>query len=75
MGLALLLAPQDAPAEALGEAAVQGEVVLGAQLEHEPEVLMDEAQPVGHHVPEVEGLAVELGRRCRGRAGDSRRAP
>jgi hypothetical protein len=58
----LLLAPQDATAEPSGESAVEGEVVLRAELEHEAQVLMDEAQAVGHLVPDGERLAVEFGR-------------
>ena len=46
-GLGLLLAPEHPATEAAGEAAVQGQVVLGAELEDQAEVLVDEAQPVG----------------------------
>ena len=59
-GLALLLAPADAAQRAAGEAAVQREVVHGVELEDEPEVLVDEAQPVRDGVAERERLAVEL---------------
>ena len=61
-GLALLLGPAHAAGRSAGEAAVQGKVVHRVELEHEPEVLMDEAQAAGHAVPERERLAVEFGR-------------
>ena len=60
MGLLLLLAPAHAAHRSASEAAVQREVVHGVELEHEAEVLMDEAQAVGHRVPEVERRPVEL---------------
>ena len=47
-GLGLLLTPQHPAAEAAGEAAVEREVVLGAELEDQAEVLVDEAQAVRH---------------------------
>ena len=60
VGLALLLAPAHAAGRSASEAAMQREVVHGVELEHEAEVLMDEAQAAGHGVPEVERCAVEL---------------
>ena len=48
----LLLAPAHAARRPASEAAVQREVVHRVELEHEAEVLVDEAQPVGHRVPE-----------------------
>src|SRR4051794_4160223 len=60
-GLALLLAPMDAAQRTAGEAAVQREVVHRIELEHETEVLVDEAQAVGDGVAERERHAVELG--------------
>ena len=60
MGLLLLLAPAHAAHRSASEAAVQREVVHGVELEHEAEVLVDEAQPVGHRVAEVERRAVDL---------------
>ena len=75
VGLALLLAPADAAAAPAGEAAVQREVVHGVQLEHEAEVLVDEAQPVGARRGRASnGAAVELGDGCPGRRRGSRRA-
>ena len=59
-GLLLLFAPAHAAHRSAGEAAVQREVVHGVELEHEAEVLVDEAQPVGHGVAEVEGRPVDL---------------
>src|SRR3954451_17746765 len=64
-GLALLLAPMDAAQRTAGEAAVQREVVHGVELEHEAEVLVDEAQAVGDGVTERERHAVELGAAAR----------
>ena len=60
-GLDLLLLPEDPAAEAASEAAVEREVVLGAQLEDQAEVLVDEAQPVGHGPAHLEGDTVQLG--------------
>ena len=60
-GLGLLLTPQDPPAEAASEPAVECEVVLGAQLEDQAEVLVDEAQAVRHGPAHLEGDALELG--------------
>jgi hypothetical protein len=77
----LLLAPEDPTPEPLGEAAVEGEVVLRAELEHEAEVLMHEAQAIGHLVADGEGHAVELSRRVAvglviaGQCLDHRRLP
>ena len=53
--------PANAAAEAADEVAPQREVVHRVQLEHQPEVLVDEAKPVGHVVTERERLARELG--------------
>ena len=64
-GLGLLLPPQDPAAEAASEAAVEREVVLGAQLEDQAEVLVDEAQAVRHGPAHLEGDTVELGVRAR----------
>ena len=77
----LLLAPQDPTTEPLGEASMEGEVVLSAELEHEAEVLMDEAQALGHLVPDGEWDAAKVG--CRAAVGlviarqclDQRRLP
>ena len=75
VGLALLLAPAHAAHRSASEAAVQREVVHRVELEHEAEVLVDEAQPVGRPpCPSSNGVAVELGHGCRGRACGSRRA-
>ena len=79
--LLLLLAPEHAAAEALGEPAVKREVVLSAELEHQPEVLMDEPKPVRHLVADGEETSVELGRRAAvrlviaGQRLDQRRLP
>ena len=64
MGLGLLLTPQDPTSQAAREAAVEGEVVQGVQLEDQTEVLVDKAQPFGHDLPEVEGDVVQLGMRA-----------
>ncbi len=61
VGLLSLLGPADAAAEAPDEVAAQREVVHRVQLEHETEVLMDEAQTVGDRVTERKRLARELG--------------
>ncbi len=63
-GLLLLLAPQHAAAEAAGEAAAQGQVVLGAELEDQPEVLVDEAQAVRDGLADLELGTVHLGNRA-----------
>ena len=61
VGLLRLLAPAHAAHRPVREAPVQREVVHRVELEDEAEVLVDEAQPVGDRVPEVERGAVELG--------------
>ena len=65
MGLALLVAPAHATQRPASEAPVQREVVHGVELEHEPEVLVDEAQIVRHRAAEVEPRPVELGHGAR----------
>ena len=65
-GLGLLLAPQHPAAEAAREAAVQREVVLGAELEDQAEVLVHEAQAVRHGPADLEGDTVHLGVRAPG---------
>ncbi len=65
IGLLLLLSPPDAAGGAADEAASQREVVHRVQLVHEPEVLVDEAQPLRHVMSERELLALELGARAR----------
>ena len=62
------------PAGSAREPAMQGEVVERVQLEDETEVLVDEAQPVRHGVPEVEGLALEVGDGARIRVVVARQA-
>ena len=46
--LRLLMAPEHPTRATAGEAAVEGEVVQGAQLEDQAEVLVHEPQAVGH---------------------------
>jgi hypothetical protein len=62
VGLRLLLAPEHPPHRSTREPAAQREVIHRVELEDEPQVLVDEAQAVGHRVAEVERVAVERGR-------------
>ena len=61
VGLLDLLGPADAAAEPPDEVAAQSEVVHRVQLEHETEVLMDEAQTVRDGVTEGKRFTRELG--------------
>ena len=60
VGLLGLLSPANASAEAPDEVAPEREVVHRVQFQHQPEVLMDEPEPVGHRVTERERLAGQL---------------
>jgi hypothetical protein len=64
----LHLRPADVAEGRTGEAMAEREVVDGAQLAHQPQLLVDEAEPVvagSRDLAEAEGLAVEFGHRTR----------
>ncbi len=64
----LHLRPADVAEGRAGEAMAEREVVDGAQLAHQPQLLVDETEPVvagRRDLTEAEGLAVEFGHRTR----------